>query len=240
MSTYSITIQMDAQTVNELLSNGFNLYGLQAVKGALNGVPTVWFQTGNYSLETMITWSDQYEAYTSFSQIIPQGQIVANSAYAISPGQTLEVTSSSGTGNVTTAGTAGAIAILNQTSTQFTCGISAELPGSGFAPVCAFPLFGFNMDVIAPAQQVFLMFSNFLGNAGTVIERSFSEGILIDLSSNASPTVSFDINMGWSAAGGGSTTYPPNTNLVPLLIQQEGGPAALGQLSAHSQKTESR
>ncbi|HEX2080112.1 MAG TPA: hypothetical protein VHG08_20595 [Longimicrobium sp.] len=221
MSSYSVTIQMDQTTVNDLQSNGFNLYAFQAVQGASDGYPVVWFQTTTFALTTEVTWSEEYQAYTSSSQLIPNGEIVASNSYSASLGQTLNVSNSTGTGTVVETGTSGAISINNQTSTQFTCGISEQQPNGTYAPLCAFPLFGNDLDVIAPIEQVFLMFATTELNTGTVIEQSYGQGILINLTGTNSQTVSYDINGGWTWAGGGNwaTTYPANENLVPLLIQ---------------------
>jgi hypothetical protein len=220
-TTYQVTISMDQTTVDDLQTNSFNLYAFQAVQGPSNGYPTVWFATTTFALSTVVTWSLQYQAYTTTSKLIPNGQITATNPYGANLGQTLTVTSSTGTGSVTETGTAGAISIANSTNTQFTCGISEQQPGGTYAPLCAFPLFGNDLDVIAPIEQVFLMFSTTPINTGTVIEQSYGQGILINLTGSSQQTVSYDINDGWSWGGANfATSYPANENLVPLLIQQ--------------------
>ena len=226
---YEVTISMTAETVSQLLAAGFFLYGFKAVQTSMTGgSPVVWFNTQEFSATTMINWEEQYQAYTSNSQIIPGGDIVASFAAGITLGETLNV-AAGGVGNVTSTGLPTAISILNTVSTPFTCGIS-ELQGTTYNALCAFPLFGNNEDVIAPIEKVFLMFSTQPVDTGTVIEQSYGPGILIDLTASNQRTVNYDINAGWSWGGfSWAQQFPPNSNLVPLLI--EPSDAAPGKVS---------
>lgn len=221
LTNYAVNISMPQATVEALSQNNFILYGFKAVKTTAKGAPLVWFQTTQFGLSTVVSWSEQYQAYTSTSHIIPNGEIIASNSYPISLDNTLNVTGGTGTGTVdTTTGTPGAISINNQTTTQFTCGISQTQPNGSVTSMCAFPLFGGMLDVIAPIEQVLLMFSTTPVNTGTVIEQSYSAGVFIDLTGEPSRTVNFDINAGWSWDGGPwAKSIPANSNLVPLMIQ---------------------
>jgi hypothetical protein len=213
---YVVTINMTPETVTQLLSAGFFLYGFKVVQTNHAGSPVVWFKTQEFSAATAVNWEEQYQAYTSRSQIIPGGKIVASFAADIILGQTLKV-SAGGVGTVTDGVIPTAISILN--TVPFTCGIS-QLFGAVYTPLCAFPLFGNNQDVIAPIEKVFLMFSTQPVNTGTVIEQSYGPGILIDLTSLNQRAVNYDINEGWSWGGfSWANQYPPNSDLVPLLIE---------------------
>jgi len=87
-------------------------------------------------------------------------------------------------------------------------------------PLCAFPLFGNNMDVIIPIEKVLLMFSTTPVNTGTVIEQSYGSGLLIDLTAENHRSVGYDINKGWSWGGySWAQSVPPSAELVPLLIE---------------------
>ena len=220
MTNYSISVQMSQDTVNALSQNNFVLYGFKAVRTTAPGAPLVWFQTTAYGLDTNLSWDQEYQAYTSTSAIVPGGEVRATNSYKTDLGQTLDVTDKSGTGTVVQDGTAGAISLLNKTSTQFTCGISERQPNGGVTPTCAFSLFGNNLDVIAPIQRVLLLFSTLPVNTGTVIYKAYSAGLLIDLTGTTSRTVSYDVNAGWSWSGGAwGQQVPPSENLVPLLIE---------------------
>ena len=146
------------------------------------------------------------------------GQIDASYATDINLGQMLNVVAG-GTGAVVDGGPATAISIQNTTATPFTCGISEMTAGSA-KPLCAFPLYGNQMDVMAPIEKVLLMFSTTPINTGTVIEQAYSSGIFIDLTSAQQRAVKFDINNGWDWGGfAWARQVAPNSNLVPLLIE---------------------
>ncbi len=89
-----------------------------------------------------------------------------------------------------------------------------------FTSMCAFPLFGKNTEVIAPIEQVALMFAKQKVNTGTVIYQAFGQGIFIDLTSDPEREVSYDIYQGWSWNNlPWAQTIPSNADLVPFLIQ---------------------
>lgn len=219
-TAYKVMIEMSDETVNALSNGQYLLYGFKAVQASIGGgAPLVWFQTAEYAKSTGVDWEIQYEAYTSRSKIIPGGQITGISAYPIDLGQSLEVMTAQGTGDVV-AGAAGLISIENLTTTPLTCGISEVVDGTAQA-LCAFPLYGNSLDAIIPIQKVMLSFSTQVVNTGTVIEKAYSQSIFIDLTAATSRSVKFDINTGWSWGGfSWAQTVRPNTNIVPLLIEQ--------------------
>lgn len=221
MSTqYQVNIQMSQSTVQALLQSGFSLYAFAAVRAPVGGgAPLVWFQTTQFYSNTPLSWSADYQAYTSMSQIFPNATIVQNFAAPIALGQTLNVTSPGGTGQVSGGGAPQAISIVNQTSATFACGTSQADPNGNSSPVCAFPLYPQAMDAITPLPQVLLMFATVQTSPGTVVEQAFAPGILVNLAGSPMQTVSFDINAGWSCGGGNCTNVSPGQALTPILIQ---------------------
>ena len=218
---YKLNIQMDDETVNKLAAGNFSLYAFKAVQTKIGGgQPVVWFKTKEFSLSTQVTWSLDFGAYTSKTQIIANANIVASASYPIELGQILEVQKSSGTGEVKQDGTGGAISIYNTTQTGFTCGISVKA-GSSSNAICAFPLYGENTNVIIPIEKVLVMFASDEVNTGTVIEKAFTSSFLVDLTGATENTrqITYNINTSWDAGGAGwANKEKPNVELAPLLI----------------------
>lgn len=228
MSNYQINIQMTDATINGLQQDGFNLYGFKAVQGPPSGRPLVWFATNLFSEKTVVQWTESYQAYTSnVGQLAPQTVVTASASYDVELGQMLNVTNPQGTGAVSQGPDTQAIAIYNQTATPFTCGISQKQGNGSYSPLCAFPLPGQDEDLIVPIELVFLMFSTHPVNTGTVIEQSYSPGVLVDLTGSTQQTVIYDLNQGWTPQPG-VKVIPPNTSLIPLLIPAGAGLAAAG------------
>ena len=220
---YQVDITMNTGTVNNLYDNDYSLYAFKAVQTKVpNGVPVVWFQYSEYSVNTSINWSVEYEAYTSRSAIIPGGKIVSSFNTPIQLNQTLVVDQKGGTGQVKAGGVPLAISIENSLVEKYTCGISQTVEGQS-NPMCAFPLFGNGLDVIAPIQKVLLMFATESVNTGTVIYQAYSQGLLIDLTSANQRQVEFvmsDDFTGWKWNGGSwAQKVKANESLVPLLIE---------------------
>ncbi|HVL40679.1 MAG TPA: hypothetical protein VM348_00900, partial [Brevundimonas sp.] len=115
-------------------------------------------------------------------------------------------------------GTPSAISVLNQGPQPWTTGIS-QLTNGVANPMCAIPLNGNMMDVVAPIERVLLTFATNTVNTGTVQYKCFSSGVMVDLTAAQTRAVAFDINQGWSwGTGTWAASVLPNANLVPLLI----------------------
>lgn len=217
---YTLTIQAAPQTLQALVQGGYTLYALQAVQGAGGGVPVAWLRTRAFSENTRLAWENTYQAYTSTSQSVPGGTITAIAAYPIAPGQTLQVTSPTGTGTVVSGGVAGEVSILNQTTVPFTAGLAQSMNGSG-EPLCAFPLYGGNLVLVSPVPQVLVMFSAVPDQ--TVMTQALGPGVLVDFTGATDRSVTFDINNGWAwGEEAWGKAVPPLSDLVPLLIQPLG------------------
>lgn len=219
---YEIDFTLSQETLTALTGGNYNLYGFKAVKAAQGGgAPLVWFQLppANLSAGMTLTWAEQYQAYTSTSKIISGGKVTAGFHTNIDLGQTLEV-GDNGTGPVVAGGNPQAVLIRNTIKQQFTCGISQTAADGSAHPMCAFPLYGQQLDVIAPIEKVLLLFSSTPVNTGTVIEQAYGPGILVDLTSqNKRDGISYDINAGWSWGGfDWAKPVQASDSVVPLLI----------------------
>jgi hypothetical protein len=215
---YGINVGMSSETVSALRNGGFALYGFKAIQcSAAGGAPLVWFKQLSFMNQTQISWQEQYQAYVSTDQIISGGTVHASSAINIGLGQTA---TADGNGNLTASsnGTPGAVSILNQGSAPWTAGISQTTNGQS-NPICALPLYGHMLDVLAPLEKVLLTFASNTVNTGAVLYRSMSSSVMIDLTDAAQRSVTFDINQGWSWDGGTwASSVEANAQLVPLLI----------------------
>jgi hypothetical protein len=242
-SAYQVTLSLSLATVQALQQGGYNLYGFKAVQSTMKGgSPLVWFSVPAASLLTTnnIEWTEQYQAYISNqTPVAPKTKVVASADVDISLGQQWNVQAGGGD-NVTTTGPSIAISIMNTTTTAFTCGVSMEQNGV-FNPLCAFPLYGNGLDIIAPIQKVLLMFSTLPVDTGTVIEQAFSPGIFIDLTADNQRSVTFDINLGWSWGGGSwGQQIPASSNLIPFLVEPPSSKLRTLALEAAGRETVTR
>jgi hypothetical protein len=221
-SPYQVNLTMSQATVQALQNGNYTLYGFKAVQSTMGGgAPLIWFSLPAASLlvNVAVEWTEQYQAYISNTFPVASGTtVVASADVDISLGEQWNVAAGGGN-DVKTEGPRTAISIYNTTATQFTCGISMEQNGE-FSPLCAFPLYGGGLDIIAPIEKVVLMFATTPLNTGTVIERAFSPGIFIDLTGDNQRSVTFDINKGWSWDGGNwGQPVPARATLIPFLIE---------------------
>jgi hypothetical protein len=218
MSAYQINIGMSAETVEELRDEGMSLFAFKAVRSSLKGAPLVWLMTNQFSTSTAVGWDDQFEAYTSWMEIVNGAVIEPAATCGIVLGQQA-VTGAEGDIAAQGGGPSGAISIQNGSSMPLTVGMGQAIDGS-VQPMCAFSLSQAAAGTIAPLGQVMLMFSTVPLMAGTVVEQAYSPGVLVTFAGPSQAGVSFDINNGWSWGGGVSArSIQPGTDLVGLLIQ---------------------
>lgn len=222
---YQVDVAMNTATVDDLNEGSFSLCVFKAVQcQRTDGKTVVWIkllppQNGRpsqYGTNTLITWDEQYKAYTSISFAGGSAEVSAD----ITLGQILSVIAD-GSYTVADGGVATAISIHNTTTTQFTCGIAQASSGNAGTPICAFPLYGGDLDVIAPIEKIALMFSTGRADTG-----AFTSGALIDLTDCNTRAVSFDMNNGWDWGGGGWGSPISATQNLSLLLIDSAGPSS--------------
>ena len=83
MTTFSTSVNLSPKTVEILRTQGYSLYAFKAVAGSGAGAaPTVWFrlEDDNLLTKTKITWTEDFGAYNSTTQIEPNTTIVSHNS----------------------------------------------------------------------------------------------------------------------------------------------------------------
>lgn len=224
ITSYTLNIMMEAQTVAALRASGYTLYGFKAVSTtASGGMPTVWFDDTQYLQSTDIVWLGDCQAYASHTPVQQNAVVMETTALDINLGQML-VIDANGNGTVKTGASQNAISLLNQAPQPLTTGISEEVNGV-VTPICALPIFPNMLETVTPEEKILLMFSTQHLNSGTMVEKAASAGILVDLTVASCRSVSFDINTGWDAGDASwAQSVPANTNIAGLLIEDSSYP----------------
>jgi hypothetical protein len=238
---FQVNVHLDDQTVTDLLNDGFQLYAFKGIDGPTKAAPVVWFSTNQFSSLNEIIWQEQYGGYTSrTTPVAPMAEIVALSSSPMNLGQLMTI-GEGGVGTVTNDSDQGVLEIVNSVDTKFTCGVTVLNPATGGAnPICAFELLPGLLEEFLPIEKIFLMFATTPVNTGTVIEQSFGQGILIDMTGQtAAADVAFTTSSvnGWSGPAF-TTNFAANADLLPLLVNpggedgkaQRAGERALSQL----------
>jgi hypothetical protein len=253
MSTnYSVTVTMTSNTVSGLLGEGMQLVAFAAVQGTDNqALPLVWSVASSYGTTYTLSWTAAYGAYASSTPIAAGTLIQVATSSAISIGETLSVTAGP-VGTVSSSGTPGFISISNTTSSQFTCGLEQTL-GGVLVPFCVYPLYGNNTQALIPLPTVVMLFTTAPALVGEAYSPAITAplalhsglaadatgaAVAINLSSQSTATVAYDINAGWSSSGQQAQTIP-SSQIIPTLIQPTPAPTALRLRRAKTSKESS-
>lgn len=226
---YMINLSMPAATVQQLAAGNYKLFMFKAVQSAVGGgAPTVWAATTQYSTNTSVSWTEDYYAYASMEEIQSGVDFSSSNTEAINLGQILQVAGQA-VGTVADGGTPEAITVQNTVTTPFTCGLAQPNPtGGGLpTPICAFPLYGLNLDLIVPLEKVALVFAAGPYQEGMVIESSIGPAVLADLTLSNNISLGYDINNGWTWTGNQASDIPSD-EFVQTLIVPPGLGAAPG------------
>lgn len=236
--TYTLSVTMKSETVDALSTSGSFLYAFRAVQNSDRaGRPVVWMATMQYGTTTPVSWVEQYQVWTApstaLTSVLP---ITPSSPTGIQTGQTAQVTSGGGI-TVTREGKPGAFSILNTISLQFTTGLSIS-NGASYSPICAFPLYGQNEQVITPLLKVALLFTTqrmaigsvympaaaprpFMATFQPAMLAAFGPALVVDMAGAPGNTrsVSYDINNGWNWGNAvWGSVVAANQSLIPELI----------------------
>ncbi|MEY4249982.1 MAG: hypothetical protein RJA87_1615 [Pseudomonadota bacterium] len=224
-SNYTVIVNLSADTVAKAKALGFKLYGFKSVKASSNATqPVVWFKDTDYLQTNRIDWSEQYQAFTSLTDPIGGGAISALTSANADLGQEADVdqygniTVKNSTPGLVTDNSAQAVTIINTSDLPFTAGLASVQNGVSKA-MCAMPLYGNTSNFVAPIEKITLMFASDNVNTGSVVSRTYSQALQIDLTASNTRTVAFDINTSWSWGNEAwGTLIPRGENLQPFII----------------------
>jgi hypothetical protein len=102
--------------------------------------------------------------------------------------------------------------------------VTESQAGNGGVVSFADPQFSTEMSVeIDSDERALLLFANMPMNVGTPISALPAPGMLLDLTQDSAPQVSYDINDGWNWGGlPWGTEVNPGTEVQPLLAPSSG------------------
>ncbi|MBF0306786.1 MAG: hypothetical protein HQL40_17525 [Alphaproteobacteria bacterium] len=217
-TTYTIQVSLAAATLTALLNSGYVLYCFLATQCSDKaGRPTVMWQTAALSPLIQVGLTTSQCAFTASAPMPVGGQIAPAYSAAVAIGECF-VVEAGGVGTVQSGAPPGTVAIINDTTTPFTCGLATD---TGPIPFCAMPLYGNAMQILVPTSTALLMFTTVNLPPGTAVSRSYGPAVLIDMAAaDQTPIpVSFDVNTGWSWGGfPWATAVASNADLLPLLL----------------------
>ncbi|AQR60921.1 hypothetical protein BZG35_04080 [Brevundimonas sp. LM2] len=166
---------------------------------------------------TTIAFGDDLSVYLSPTAIEPNAVVGVGARVEVALGQTARLNDT----RLLTAfasGLPGVAALINDGEEAWTWGLCRTLAGE-MAPICAFPLHGHGMGMLAPTDRIVAVFATDSTPLGSVVETAFGPGLLIDFSGAKARAVSFDIDRGWAAEGAAwARRIPAGSALGPLLI----------------------
>lgn len=214
---------MSDDTVTTLTAAGYSLYCYQAVATNILGWPTVWYKSSNLTPIMTIQFALTFGAYTSLQiNVMPPQTIFESAVYSIATGQTLEITSPTGTGMVSTNGTPDIVSIVNETTTQFTVGTTQQAgttAGTPTAPTCALPLFGGNAVLVQPLNKALLALESGSRKIGQTVRQLASPSLLVAMDGSETRSVTYDLNTNWNAnTQAWAKTYAAGTDIAKILI----------------------
>ncbi len=218
MIVHEIKLNIPAPTHRLLTRDGFALCGFRAVRTRVaGGIPALWFHTTGYGTSMAINWTDRRFAFTA-PPAPPGTPFEPKTLTAVQLGEMVDV--EDGTASILRGGPKHAVSIANATAQAVTCGLAQWQSVTGtVTPFCAFPLAPHTIDIIAPLEQVLLMFVTQPSGSPTAIAKAYSPGLLVEVGGGRPVSLRYDVGAGWSVEGAAySTVVPPDIDLAALLI----------------------
>ncbi len=229
--TYQINLTIPKEVGDKLLKEKKVLYAFKAVKGPGDGKPLVWMKP-NYTAESSnITWTVNYGAYFSETEISAAIRYNTAGKVPVNLGDEA-VIDSSGVISAIKGSVPGSVTVMDNykkiTPLTFGLGSYKDAEKKIFDQFCAFPIDFGDAGIVTPIQKVALMFAKDTIQTATAIERSIGPGILIDLTDKLTRNISFDDTGDdplkfWTSEDGVNSDEPftADSAMNPLLIKPE-------------------
>ncbi|WP_123774073.1 hypothetical protein [[Flexibacter] sp. ATCC 35103] len=239
----SVIINFSQQTVEALNMESFTLCCFLACKSKNPSLfrPLCWNVTKKFMKSVLIEWEYNLSSYASTSIIMPDNVIYFPQPEPLLSGSLSRLKSIAGSNykiklkermlikeygeiliDTENTNTFDTVLIQNDSNSEYATGICVYSNNDRkYYGSSVFKTFGGQAIDVAPANKIFLMFSNNDIQNNTVILNSENRGILIDLtdSKDNSRTVSYDINHGWDANKQvWGQKYSHGTDLKKLLV----------------------
>ena len=224
--TRHLTITLSPHTVQSLNREDMALYLFAAVRhgpfasgarGTAGGAPLVWLRRTPLLQTTPLTFEDTLNIYLSSTEIESNAVVVVGAQVGITLGQTALLNDDRQLKAVVS-GLADTVTLINEDDQPWTWGLCRTIADQA-APLCAFPLHGHAMGMLAPTDRILALFATDSTPPGAIVQTAFGPGLLIDFTGAATREVAFDIDTGWQSGGSvWATPVPAGSALAPLLI----------------------
>ena len=224
--TRHLTITLSPHTVQALNREDMALYIFAAVRhgpyatgaaGTAGGSPLVWLRRTHLLQTTTLTFEDTLNIYLSSTEIEPNAVVAVGAQVDIALGQTALLNDGRQL-TATVSGLSDTATLINEADQPWTWGLCRTIADQT-APLCAFPLHGHAMGMLAPTDRILALFATDSTPPGAVAETAFGPGLLVDFAGDAAREVAFDIDAGWRSDGSiRATPVPAGSALGPLLI----------------------
>jgi hypothetical protein len=230
-SNYTVTVDMSNTTATTLMEEGSQLVAFAATQGTDNqALPLVWSVAASFGTTYTLSWTASYGAFASSTAVAAGTLIVPGTSASINIGQIFSVAAGP-VGSVVNGGVSGLITIANTTSSPFSCGLSQTL-NNALVPFCAYPLYGNNTQELMPLSIVVMFFTTAPLEVGEAYSPAMpmaltdklaadatGPAVEINLTSQTTATVSYDINNGWTVPQGQPAQTIQSSQILPTLIQ---------------------
>lgn len=221
MAEFSVTVQLDASTVTDLMNQGASLYVFHGVTTCGGGgFPVVWAKVPVESSSIVGPWPETYDGYGSTAALVDGGNVLSGYSFEpLSLGQLMKIGANATVSGVSDTGVPPTQLWIESTvATAYVCGIGPQIVPGKLSPCCAFPLSGLSLQTFQPLVRVVLAFSSVDLALGTIVTGSlpatpptvhsaaltkrlavYSQNLVIDLDAGMPDvTVSYSSGASWS------------------------------------------
>ena len=218
----SIRICLTDTTIAAIKDSGYSLYGMQAFNTTnASGKPLIWLAVTDLGQNMVIEVPPGEQVYVSSSPLVPNGLVDVWKTAPVNPGQTATLDDANGAPalTVTEGGDSAGVTLANRSAAPYTMGLAGRgWLSDEFAPIFGATVHGNNEDFVAPLAQILLTFSTEGSVRGTLVERSMSQSLLVNMNlTGMDYAVAYDIDKGWTNP---STQVAAGEDLTAVLVHQ--------------------
>jgi hypothetical protein len=223
---FDLVLRITERSLRDLYAGGFRLCAFKSVHcDQRGGGPVLWASAGQPAPFVKLAWQERYYAFAGHRELAPGADYLDAQQLPVEVGATVDAVRVPGTPsgvhlkNAGRHGEPGLIAVRNTGAERLVCGLAQPSPRSDRpVPLSAFTLYGsLNTVVIAPLPKVVLSFTAEPLHVGAVVPRLFAPAVVVDLASQSTIVLDYDLDGGWSGNGDLARYVPPGTFLSAVI-----------------------
>jgi hypothetical protein len=218
--SFKLTLNIAQSALSVLKEKQLALLAFRGYQGTF-GIPSIWYTNKKPMEKISLEWNDEHKGFISDTPLLAGNQILVKKGFDMKSGQSADL-DYEGQGNMTffeplDSDDKSTYYMMNSSIVNVKAvGLMTKNPDGLQTPCCACSFLSNSLIEMKPVpSSIFLTFASIKHNEGELMEKSPSDGVLVQLASD-NATLSHDGHQ-WEVSGATVTKHGANSDMRKIL-----------------------